>query len=229
MAGDLVNRGAERDDWDSLFYNAQGVWTHRPVMPTIGNHECQGGKPKLYLKEFTLPENGPKGIEPEHAYSFEYGNALFVVLDGNLAPSSQAAWLEQKLSQTHATWKFVMYHQPAYSSGGNRDNVELRAAWTPLFDKYHVDMALQGHDHAYLRTYPMRGGQRAASPKEGTVYVIAVSGTKLYAQPKHDYTEFGMAKLPTFQVLGIQTNPNRLTYRAYDGDVAVRDELVIEK
>ena len=229
MAGDLVNRGAERDDWDSLFHNAQGVWTHRPVMPTIGNHECQGSKPKLYLKEFTLPENGPKGIEPERAYSFEYGNALFMVLDGNLAPASQAAWLEQKLSQTHATWKFVMYHQPAYSSGGNRDNVELRAAWTPLFDKYHVDMALQGHDHAYLRTYPMRAGQRVPSPKEGTVYVISVSGTKSYPQPKHDYTEVGMTNVATFQVLSIQTNPNRLQYRAYAADTKVRDELVIEK
>jgi len=229
MAGDLVNRGAERDDWDSLFYNARGVWDRRPVMPTIGNHECQGGKPKLYLKEFALPENGPKGIELERAYSFEYGNALFVVLDGNLAPASQAAWLEQKLSQTHATWKFVLYHQPAYSSGGNRDNMELRAAWTPLFDKYHVDMALQGHDHAYLRTYPMRGGQRVASPQEGTVYVISVSGTKAYPQPKHPYTEVGMTNVATFQVLDIQTNPNRLAYRAYDADTKVRDELVIEK
>jgi hypothetical protein len=229
MAGDLVNRGAERDDWDSLFYNSQGVWDHRPVMPTIGNHECQGGKPKLYLKSFTLPKDGPQAIEPQRVYSFEYGNALFVILDGNLAPAAQTAWLDQKLSQTRSTWKFVMFHQPAYSSGGNRDNPELRAAWVPLFDKYHVDMVLQGHDHAYLRTYPLRGGQRVPSPKEGTVYVISVSGTKSYPQPKHDYTEFGMTKVATFQVLDIQTNPNRLQYRAYDADTKVRDELVIEK
>jgi acid phosphatase type 7 len=229
MAGDLVNRGAERDDWDSLFHNAEGVYDHRTLVPTIGNHECQGGKPKLYLSEFTLLENGPKGIEPERAYSLEYGQALFVVLDGNLAPATQTAWLEQKLSQSHSTWKFVLYHQPAYSSGGNRDNVELRTAWTPLFDKYHVDMALQGHDHSYLRTYPLRGGQRVASPREGTVYVIAVSGTKAYPQPKHAYTEVGMTNVPTFQVLDVQTNPNRLRYRAYDADTKVRDELVIEK
>ena len=229
MAGDLVNRGAERDDWDSLFHNAEGIYDRRTLVPTIGNHECQGGKPKLYLAEFALPENGPKGIEPKRAYSLEYGNALFVVLDANLSPDTQTAWLEQKLSQSHSTWKFVLYHQPAYSSGGNRDNPEERAAWTPLFDKYHVDMALQGHDHAYLRTYPMQGGQRVGSPREGTVYVIAVSGTKAYAQPKHPYTEVGITNVPTFQVLDIQTNPNRLTYRAYDGDAKVRDELVIEK
>ena len=75
----------------------------------------------------------------------------------------------------------------------------------------------------------MQGGQRVGSPREGTVYVIAVSGTKAYAQPKHPYTEVGITNVPTFQVLDIQTNPNRLTYRAYDGDAKVRDELVIEK
>jgi hypothetical protein len=229
MAGDLVNRGAERDDWDSLFHNAEGVFDHRPLMPAIGNHECQGGRPKLYLKEFALPANGPKGIEPKRAYSFEYSDALFVVLDANLAPASQTAWLEQKLAQTRCAWKFVMFHQPAYSSGGNRDNPELRAAWTPIFDKHHVDMVLQGHDHAYLRTYPLRGGQRMPSSREGTVYVISVSGTKHYLQGKHDYTEVGITNVSTFQVLDLQTNPKRLCYRAYDGDTKVRDELVIEK
>ena len=44
-----------------------------------------------------------------------------------------------------------------------------------------------------------------------------------------DYTEVGMANVATFQVLSIQTNPNRLQYRAYDADTKVRDELVIEK
>ena len=229
MAGDLVNRGADRDDWDSLFHNADGIYDRRALVPAIGNHECQRGKPELYLKQFALPRNGPKSIESERAYSFEYGKALFVILDANLDPVTQTAWLEQKLSQTQAAWKFVMFHQPAYSSGGNRDNLEVRAAWTPLFDKYHVDMVLQGHDHAYLRTYPLRAGERVPSPREGTVYVISVSGTKSYAQAKHDYTEFGMTNVPTFQVLGLQTNPNRLQYRAYDADAKLRDELVIEK
>lgn len=229
MAGDIVNRGAERNDWDSLFHNAAGVWDRRPVVPAIGNHECQGGKPGLYLKQFALLPNGPSEIEPERAYSFEYGNALFVILDSNLSPEKQAGWLERRLSQAKATWKFVVYHHPAYSSGGNRDNVEVRETWTPLFDKYHVDMALQGHDHAYLRTYPMKASQRVASPKEGTVYVISVSGTKMYSQGKHDYTAFGMTNVSTYQVLDIQISGNRLVYRACDIDGKLRDELVIEK
>jgi len=229
MAGDIVNRGAERGDWDSLFQNAAGVYDRRTLVPAIGNHECQGGKPVLYLKQLALPRNGPAGIEPERAYSFEYANTLFVVLDSNLDPATQAKWLEEELSHTKATWKFAVYHHPAYSSGGNRDNVEVRNEWTPLFDKYHLDLALQGHDHAYLRTYPLKASQRVASAKEGTVYIISVSGTKHYTQGRHDYTEFGMTNVSTFQVLDIQISGNRLVYRAYDIDGKLRDEFVIEK
>jgi len=229
MAGDLVNRGAERDDWDSLFYNAEGIYNRRQLVPVIGNHECQGGKPTLYLKEFALPHNGPPNVEPERAYAFEYSNAQFVILDSNLDPAGQAQWLDEQLSRSKAVWKFVVYHHPAYSSGGNRDNRELREIWTPIFDKYHVDLALQGHDHAYLRTYPMKGQQRVKSTKQGTVYIISVSGTKMYSQDKHDYTEFGITNVATYQVLDIQISGNRLVYRAYDIDGKLRDELVIEK
>jgi hypothetical protein len=229
MAGDIVNRGAERNEWDSLFHNAEGIYDRRTLVPAIGNHECQTGRPRLYLEQFALPHNGPRGLEPERAYSFEYANCLFVILDSNLDPATQTEWLEQTLSLSKATWKFAVYHHPAYSSGGNRDNPEVRSAWVPLFDKYHVDMALQGHDHAYLRTYPLKGSARAAGSKEGTTYVISVSGTKMYSQGQHDYTEFGMTNVATYQVLDIQISGNRLVYRAYDIDGKLRDELVIEK
>ena len=229
MAGDLVNRGAERDDWDSLFHNARGVYDRRQLVPVIGNHECQGGKPAFYLKFFNLPTNGPSTVEAERAYTFEYGNALFVVLDSNLKPETQTRWLERQLSNTQVRWKFVIYHHPLYASEPKREPKALRQAWGPIFDKYHVDLALQGHDHAYLRTYPMKANQRVASPSEGTVYIVSVSGTKMYKQDPRDYTEFGMTNVSTYQVLDIQISGDRLVYRAYDIDGAMRDELVIEK
>ena len=229
MAGDLVNRGAERWDWDSFFEHSKGVFDRRQLVPVLGNHEYQGGKPDLYLAQFALPRNGPKTIPTECAYAFEYSNAKFIVLDSNLEAAKQTAWLEKQLANTKAVWKFVSYHHPAYSSGGNRDNVEVRQLWTPLFDKYHVDLALQGHDHAYLRTYPMRDQRKVASAKQGTIYIISVSGTKHYEQGPHDYTEVGLTKLSTYQVLDIQVSGNRLVYRAHDVDGKVHDQFVIEK
>ena len=229
MAGDLVDRGNQRDDWDSFFHNATGVFDRRPLVPVIGNHENQGGHPTLYLRQLTLRTNGPFGLEPERAYAFEYSNALFVVLDSNLEPATQTPWLEEQLTKSKATWKFVTYHHPAYSSVPQRDNVALREAWTPIFDRHHVDLALQGHDHAYLRTFPLKASQRVATPKEGTVYVVSVSGTKMYPQDPRNYTEVGITNVPMYQVLDLQISGNRLVYRAYDGDGGLRDQLVIEK
>lgn len=229
MAGDLINRGADRDDWDDLLYNSQGVYNRRPIVPAIGNHECQAGRPELYLRLFDLPKNGPSTIEKERAYSFEYSNALFVILDSNLDPRDQTSWLEQQLATTRATWKFVVYHHPAYSPAVERDNPDIRKIWGAIFDKYHVDLALQGHDHSYLRTYPMKGEQRVASPAQGTIYIVSVSGTKMYEQDKRDYTEFGMTNVATYQVLDIQIVGNRLIYRAHDIDGKLRDTFIIEK
>ncbi len=229
MAGDLVNRGADRDDWDSLFYNAAGIYDRRQLVPVLGNHECQGGHPTLYLKQFTLMKNGPPNIEKERAYSFEYSNALFVVLDSNLPAASQTNWLEKTLSNSKATWKIATYHHPAYSSGLTRDNEGVRDLWTPIFDKYHVDLALQGHDHAYLRTFPMKEKRRVATAADGTIYIVSVSGVKYYQQGKYDYTEVGFTNVSTIQALDIQVSGDRLVYRAYDIDRKIRDEFIIDK
>lgn len=231
MAGDLVNRGHDRDDWDDLFHNATGVYDRRTLVPSVGNHEMSGGTglPQMYLDIFDLPDNGSKDIETERSYVFNYSNAIFIVLDTNANVRDQTEWLEEQLKNTTAKWKFVVYHHPAYASSPSRDNFALRREWGPLFDKYHVDLALQGHDHAYLRTYPMYNEQRVAEAKDGTIYIVSVSGTKFYDQGDYDYTEFGMTKTATFQLLDITIEDNKLVYNAYDIDGNVKDSFVIEK
>ena len=230
MAGDLVNRGNDRDDWDSLFANAAGIYDRRPVVPAIGNHECQGDEgPWMYLSVFDLPKDNPEDTPPERAYCIEYSNAIIIALDSNLPVHMQTDWLEEKLANTDATWKFVTYHHPAYSSAPRRDNALLRKRWGAIFDKYHVDLALQGHDHAYLRTYPMNNEKPVDSPADGTIYLVTVAGTKYYDQVERDTTAFGMANTSTFQVLDITIDGNTLTYRAYDIDGKIRDEFVIQK
>ena len=104
----------------------------------------------------------------------------------------------------------------------------MRDLWTPLFDKYHVDMALQGHDHAYLRTFPMNN-QEGRHREGGTYYVVSVFRTKFYEQGPRDYTEVGFTNTPTFQILDILIDGNKLIYRAYDAEDKIRDEIIIEK
>lgn len=227
MAGDLVNRGNDRDDWDDFFHYADGVFGRRQLIPALGNHEYHGGNDAwLYLGLFELPADGPLG---ERAYAVHYSNAVFIVLDSNKPAHAQTEWLEEQLATTDATWKFVVYHHPAYASKPGRDNPEIRRLWGALFDRYHVDLALQGHDHAYLRTHPLRGGEAVDSPGEGTIYIVSVSGTKYYDQGDYDFTAKGFTEVSTYQVLDIRIDGNRLTYKAYDNEGGVRDEFVIEK
>ena len=229
MAGDLVNRGNERDDWDSFFHNATGIYEQRQLIPAIGNHEDQGPGPWMYLENFTLPRNGPEEIPAERAYTVEYSNAIFIVLDTNLPPMRQADWLEEQLANTTATWKFVVHHHPAYSSAPRRDNPQVRRFWSTLYDKYHVDLVMQGHDHAYLRTQPMYAEEPVDSPAEGTIYVVSVSGTKYYEQADREYIAKGMTNTSTYQVLDITIDGDSLHYRAFDMAGELRDEFTIEK
>jgi len=231
MAGDHVNRGDNRDQWDMFFHYAEGVFDRRPVVPALGNHDyAKEFDARYYIELLDLPKNGPDTIPPERTYSLRYGNALFLVLDSNQPHEAQRGWLEDQLKATDATWKFAVYHHPAYSSAPRRDNPTIREQWGDLFDKYHVDVALQGHDHGYLRTKPMRAGQPVDSPAEGTIYIVSVSGTKHYNVRKRDYAAATFERVSTYQVINIETGTvDKLTYRAYDGEGKVRDEFVIEK
>lgn len=230
VAGDLVNSGACRNEWDEFFHASTGVFNHKTLLPCLGNHDYQKQDvPSIYLDSFALPLNGPAGFPPERAFSFTYSNTFFVVLDSNRPAEEQSEWLDQELAASQATWKIALYHHPAYSSAPHRDNDGVLEHWCPLFDKHGVDIALQGHDHAYLRTYPMRGGKRAADGEKGTYYTVTVSGTKYYEQEQHDYAEVAFPEVSTYQVIDVSTNPDRLTYKAYDFDHVLRDEFVIEK
>ena len=61
----------------------------------------------------------------------------------------------------------------------------MRAALAPIFDRFAVDLVVQGHNHQYERTDPIRGGvaTRAAADgasveaaRDGTTYICCGSG-----------------------------------------------------
>jgi hypothetical protein len=235
IAGDLVDRGNERTNWDHFFLRAAGVFDGLPLLPCPGNHEYLDQGPRLYRALFALPGNGPDGIDPNLVYSFEYAGAFLAVLDSTSAsvdPESarkQAEWLDAALGRTRATWRLVMFHHPIYASHPKRESPALGAAWVPVFDRHGVDLVLQGHDHAYLRTHPLRGGRRVATADQGTTYVVSVSGTKYYDQRPRAETAVGYTRLSTYQTIDIQVPENRLTYRAWDVDGREVDRLTIDK
>jgi acid phosphatase type 7 len=235
LAGDLVDRGNERTNWDHFFLRAARVFDSVPVMPCVGNHEYLDVGPRLYRAFFELPRNGPSGIATGLVYHFETGDACFAVLDSTLAAydsaaaKSQADWLDATLARTRASWKFVMLHHPIYPSHPWRDLPALRERFVPVFDKHHVDFVLQGHDHAYQRTYPLRGHSRAQTPAAGTIYLMAVSGDKFVESGKRDYAQVLRSGVSTYQTFEIDSRSNRLRYRAWTEDATIIDELTIAK
>ncbi len=235
IAGDLVDRGNERTNWDHFFLRAANVFDRVPFMPCVGNHEYLDMGPRMYRAFFDLPKNGPPGIDPELVYQFECGDAFFAMLDSTLAVTDasqarrQAEWLDEALRHTTATWKLVIFHHPVYPSHPRRDTPNLREYWVPVFDRHQVDLVLQGHDHAYLRTYPLRGHQRAANSGAGTTYVVAVSGDKFVDQAQRSYIEVGFTGVSTYQTIEVKAQAPSLLYRAWTEAGAVVDELAIEK
>ncbi len=226
MAGDQVNAGGQRDEWDLFFHAARNFFNTIPFAPTVGNHEMYCNTPFYYLQELNLPENGPKELTAERAYSFTYGQALFVVLDGNASPQEQAPWLKQQLEQSNATWKCVLFHQPIYSSKPNRDNPHLRKAWVPLFDEYGVDVVFQGHDHGYLRTKPIRAGEQEEG---GTTYLVTVAGTKYYDIADRSYAVMTRGNTSTFQIIDVRADQKEFHYRAYNAEGDELDEFTLKK
>ncbi len=89
-------------------------------------------------------------------------NANGTLSPGGATPNAQTTWLESTLSaaraNTNIDWIVVQMHQCALSSStDNGCDAGIRQAWLPLFDQYEVDLVVNGHDHDYERTYPVRG------------------------------------------------------------------------
>lgn len=78
-----------------------------------------------------------------------------------------------------------------YAPTGLRGNSYKKVEdWTGIFDKYEVDLVLQGHNHEYSRSYPLRGGTivpEGEIPKgayRGTVYVVTNASGRKFNEKK---------------------------------------------
>src|SRR5437867_3798448 len=120
--------------------------------PAIGNHDTG----------LTSELESRYGLANSY-YSFNSGNVHFLALDPNIAyviGSSQYSFADTDLAQADTnssiSWKIVYFHQPMYSSPTTHAPLAgLRDAYHPLFDRYHVNVVLQAHNHNYQRTYPL--------------------------------------------------------------------------
>lgn len=196
--GDIVTEGSSEADWNELFEIEGPLWREATMFPSLGNHDRQGRGRTAdnYRKYFAVPENSP---DPERYYAFTYGSSRFLILDSNaysFALTDQTAWIEQQLQSarldTSIEHIFVTMHHPPYSVSLHGGQTELREAWTPFFEKYHVDAVFSGHDHVYSRAkkngvnYYVSGGAGAPLyPRKKTSDAIDEEATKFFERVNH--------------------------------------------
>lgn len=152
------------------------------------------------------------------------------MLNTEAAIDEQSDWLRQDLAATHQPWLIVALHRGPY--GGN--TYKKVKEWVDIFDTYKVDLVLQGHNHEYSRSYPLRNGQitgKADAPvadHAGTVYVVTnASGAKLNEKKEDRFYHAVHLQngQPMFAAITIQKDT--LVYEAYTADGMPVDRFAI--
>lgn len=141
-----------------------------PIVPVVGNHDVRLTAQGAYFYTlFSLPEPIAFRILDSGDYL-----SLFLLDTGHscTVQGMQADWLKRELSQREdRLYKMAAYHVSAYPSVypfDARTSQAVREIWSPLFERYHVPVVFEHHNHAYKRTFPLKGGR--VDP-EGVVYM----------------------------------------------------------
>jgi hypothetical protein len=167
-AGDVVYPSGSVPDYGPRFFTPYAsIIAGHCVFPTLGNHDLDDPTAPGYFDAFSIARNNPENSG--HYYSFVWGGTKIVSIDTWSSfqttgpPPAMMTWLQNELASSTSRWLVVLMHVPAFSSGAIFSQSQpLRTALVPLFEQLHVDLVVQGHDHAYERTVPISSAGRPA-------------------------------------------------------------------
>ncbi len=195
--GDLVAFGSQQ----SLYETWLGAIWKEPADPSrfvtlgqqmmvmlAGNHENEAAR---FYGAFAMPGQGSFA---ETYSSFNVGNTHFVMLDdqpialleGSDHANEMLKWVDEDLARadgnrTAVPFVFVINHRGLFTTSNHARDGDVRVArrlLAPIFDRHHVDVVLNGHDHVFERTKPITAGADPAGDPvvkttgQGTVYVV---------------------------------------------------------
>lgn len=247
-AGDLVASGYRDDLWGEWYDSMGFIAANIPSLPVVGNHELEtpGGAPKtlalpaIVKQQFSYPANGPD-IPENESYYIDYQGVRLVSLNVNMAENEknfesyrpmieqQATWLGNALKNNPNRWTIVCQHQGMYSMASGRNYVKMRETLLPTYEKYGVDLVLQGHDHLYARSRKIAGGKIVANGATGIVFMISVSGPKMY-EVDHLFEPLMAKIIPNTQMFQtVDVDPDKLVLRAYSSEGDQLDGFQLEK
>ena len=215
FSGDMVNFAPDQAEWEKWldlgWKDADGKLLSTGQLLTLSAHGNHDNHTSLFFGNLVLPQDLAK--YPEYAelfFSVDVGPVHVVVVDDAFIVSPTGddkylsvlqGFLDADLAAAQANrakvpWIVTMHHHPEFSSsthGKDADVLRGRAFFTPIWDKFHVDLALAGHDHDYERSKPLTGPADAPtikpSEKDGTTYLVcAGAGADAYASSTSSFT-----------------------------------------
>lgn len=173
--GDECAWGGSLNFWTEL--SEQPGFMNYMWAPVEGNHDSMdkdNDKTDSYFRNsHYFPRDGYAN-QQGNSYWFRYGDVLFIMLNnegmlkaGTFQPAVE--WMEKVIKENPAQYIVVVeHHQWLIGTDGTNGQLDR---WRKVFDRLNVDLAISGHNHAYLRTYPIYD-RKPVGPGKGTVYVV---------------------------------------------------------
>ncbi|HEY0187573.1 MAG TPA: immunoglobulin-like domain-containing protein [Cellulomonas sp.] len=187
-AGDQVDSAADEAEYDAFL--EPSALSDLALVPMIGNHDVGS---KAYEQHYTVPNlDSTAGAATSTTssggdYWFIYKDVLFVVLNSNSSDyASHIEFMNEVVAEhgDEASWKVLAFHHSIYSVAkhvSDSDIQGLRDALPTTISDLGFDLVLQGHDHAYTRSYLVKDGELAdATEVAGQSEVSAAEGEVLY-------------------------------------------------
>ncbi|MDP9306496.1 MAG: metallophosphoesterase [Thermoproteota archaeon] len=216
---------------------------------SFGEHDVSHGNITYnnYLRHFNLTKP---------YYSFDYKNIHFIAMataKNRLLPynntSDQYQFIKRDLIEAdknkNINWIVVYSFRPFYSSNTTHPGLdELQDLYHPLFEKYHVDLVLQGHNHNYQRTYPLsydftkqytpiiadKNTESYRDIEDGPIFItIGTGGADFYNFTGQAPYVVKQLLLHGFLNVDVIENGSKLRLTFYENSGMVRDRTTIFK
>jgi len=168
---------ASQSDWLSVLKSLKNI-----MIPTVGNHDSEG----TVKNQFSV-----SGFP----FSKDVENVRFISISTESSMSGQKTKVEDMLKSARASanidWIVVTLHKPFFTADSDHGPNEVGQIDTfqAMFDKYKVDLVLEGHVHNIQRTYPLKfnsssklnpliaqSGNGPYTKGDGTIYALVGTG-----------------------------------------------------
>lgn len=233
--GDMVDQASKNQEWGEWHYGGGWMMSGIPQILVPGNHEYVERNSRITINDFwrrsfSMPVNGPKDLE-EVVYYIDYENTRFIVIDSrNMLISEaqseiQAKWLEKVLQTNDKKWTIVSHHHPIFSARGNRAGYMMSEYLEPIYNRYKVDLVLQGHHHSFARG--RKAEEVGARQHAGPVYFVSNSGPKMYDTNFADWMERVATNVQMFHNITIKDD--KLQVYSYLVNGELYDHIVLTK